>query len=146
MEHKEQAEFAELLQKYSAMVLRIAFSNVKNFLLLNHIQPNPATNVHCSEKWKPPLSILGFDPGAAGGISKEVGNPHSTAMGGPLHASLAQYNFKTESFLWKYFPDRNCLYTQVVLKIIYMSAIASDRTPLYKPALYLIINKSNSVG
>ena len=30
MEHKEQAEFAELLQKYSAMVLRIAFSNVKN--------------------------------------------------------------------------------------------------------------------
>ena len=30
MEHKEQAEFAELLKKYSAMVLRIAFSNVKN--------------------------------------------------------------------------------------------------------------------
>lgn len=42
---------------------------------MNHIQPNPATNVHCSEKWKPPLSILGFDPGAAGGISKEAGPP-----------------------------------------------------------------------
>ena len=30
MEQKEQAEFTELLQKYSSMVLRIAFSNVKN--------------------------------------------------------------------------------------------------------------------
>ena len=30
MEQKEQAEFTELLQKYSSMLLRIAFSNVKN--------------------------------------------------------------------------------------------------------------------